>query len=232
MEYFSANGSAPRPSNLGVWVVDGARGAYVHGEGQANNFCACANRTGAAAGAECRLVFSAPAAPAPDAAARALQQPRRTLALARPQAAAGEGRAATAREGGAGGGGDGWMRVYFPSDGFCCKLCNASTGCGVLRNDWLALAGATYTGESDVRGRRCERWSAQGAVALDEWLGVEGDPAVPCEYHERFTFPGGTVDHSLVFDVDSYQPGVAAEDVMTPPRDCERRCPLIFGDTC
>ncbi|KAJ3448871.1 hypothetical protein M0813_27791 [Anaeramoeba flamelloides] len=57
---------------------------------------------------------------------------------------------------------DSWRYIYVPNyeGGKCCKCCNTTMGCGIMKNNWLD--GATYIGHEKWNGTDCIGWEQKG----------------------------------------------------------------------
>ena len=58
---------------------------------------------------------------------------------------------------------DTWRYVIFPSGPTpsCCKYCNVSQYCGIVKPDWLQ-DNSTYVGRQNISGLTCDGWKKDG----------------------------------------------------------------------
>ena len=80
---------------------------------------------------------------------------------------------------------DGWRRVIFPSSSphrpsTCCKYCNLTDFCGIVKPNWLH--DANFLGNTTVDGRICNHWQKQGGESNNWYAEVGTD--MPCMYWE------------------------------------------------
>ena len=47
----------------------------------------------------------------------------------------------------------------------CCKYCNTTQFCGIVRPDWLQ-ENSTYQGQLNISGMLCDGWMKEGVCAV------------------------------------------------------------------
>jgi hypothetical protein len=77
---------------------------------------------------------------------------------------------------------DGWRYVIFPETQSCCRACNVSDYCGIVRPDWLQT-NATYQGPQTIDGATCYGWMKQGGEQNYWYATASGQP---CLYFEGY----------------------------------------------
>ena len=113
-----------------------------------------------------------------------------------------------------------WRRVIFPETGECCKVCDTSDYCGIVRPDWLQ-DNATYKGEQTIAGMDCEGWMKQGGE--ENYYFAEKSTGQPCLYFEGYpTLPYTSNYWRFTPSLFSRAPIPASK--FAPPAGCENMC--------
>ena len=121
---------------------------------------------------------------------------------------------------------DGWRRVLFPLSGQCCKFCNTTQECGIVRPDWLQ-DNATYQGRKEVAGMTCDGWMKRGGEENYWWAQV--DTQQPALYYEGYpTLPQSSNYWRFIAPLFSRAP-LPASACAIPP-GCDAMC-NIAGST-
>ena len=117
---------------------------------------------------------------------------------------------------------DGWRRVLFPRSGQCCKFCNTTQECGIVRPDWLQ-DNATYQGRKEVAGMTCDGWMKRGGEENYWWAQV--DTQQPALYYEGYpTLPQSSNYWRFIPSLFSRAPLPA--DAFAIPPGCDAMCDI------
>ena len=115
---------------------------------------------------------------------------------------------------------DGWRRVIFPETNECCKFCNTTDYCGIVRPDWLQH-GAAYQGKEIIAGMTCDGWMKQGGEQ-NYWY-ADAVTQQPCLYYEGYpTLPASSNYWRFIPSGFSRAPIPAA--AFSPPAGCDALC--------
>eukprot|EP01060_Flectonema_neradi_P003888 TRINITY_DN12537_c0_g1_i1.p1 TRINITY_DN12537_c0_g1~~TRINITY_DN12537_c0_g1_i1.p1 ORF type:complete len:210 (+),score=42.69 TRINITY_DN12537_c0_g1_i1:58-687(+) len=117
---------------------------------------------------------------------------------------------------------DGWRYIQFPEESSCCKYCNVSSGCGIIKKDWLK--GAAYQGQKTIQGRLCNGWMQQGGEK--NYYYATADAAQdPCEYYEGYpTFLNGI--NIWMYSTTQYKTGPQDPKLFEVPSTCTSMCDI------
>jgi hypothetical protein len=118
---------------------------------------------------------------------------------------------------------NGHMKVIFPDENRCCELCNSTKqGCTPLKPTWLSQA--TFWGQIEVGGRKCDRFCEPGSAAAEDCWSQDSE-GVPCNYFEYFLIPSmGNFSHNMDFDAKSYSKKTPSADIFAEPSYCTEKC--------
>jgi len=72
---------------------------------------------------------------------------------------------------------DTWRYIIFPATGECCRACNTTDYCGIVRPDWLQ-ENSTYVGRSTIAGLTCDGWMKEGGE--QNFYFADVDTQQPC----------------------------------------------------
>eukprot|EP01064_Diplonema_japonicum_P038058 TRINITY_DN9104_c1_g1_i1.p1 TRINITY_DN9104_c1_g1~~TRINITY_DN9104_c1_g1_i1.p1 ORF type:complete len:208 (+),score=30.42 TRINITY_DN9104_c1_g1_i1:234-857(+) len=119
---------------------------------------------------------------------------------------------------------DGWRYLYFHADkDSCCRYCNTSFGCGVIRRDWLS--GAAYQGQLTIGGRVCDGW-LQGGNEANYYYATADAAQQPCLYYEGYpTFKRGT--NMWKYSYAGYKVGPQDPSLFQPWASCNKHCRVV-----
>jgi len=115
---------------------------------------------------------------------------------------------------------DGWRYVLFPGEKSCCKYCNTSVGCGIIKKDWLK--GATYQGQMRVDGQVCDGWMKKGGEE-NYFYATTGSVQKPCLYYEGYpTLERGV--NMWNYSIAEYKEGPQDPSFFKVPSTCTKMC--------
>ena len=111
----------------------------------------------------------------------------------------------------------------FPDKKYCCFCCDSDHGCGIVKPDWLAKAGATYNGSETLPGdsQPSQKWYIKG-IFLKNVGGQDN-----YYYHKDdslktprrlYQVPEDTIDYT------SYYVGIQNPHVFDLPSYCTDKC--------
>lgn len=117
---------------------------------------------------------------------------------------------------------DGWRYILQPMQLRCCKCCNVSSGCGILKPDWLVSSKATFN--STVSNFTNGAWTGpanifqtQGVVQENFYVERASDH-VPLQIYEA---PAPFVQYDLLdFDPKTFQAGSQDKSLFEFPFYC------------
>jgi len=78
---------------------------------------------------------------------------------------------------------DTWRYVIFPQSRQCCRYCNTTQYCGIIRPDWLT--NATYQGTRDIGGYASNGWMKKGGEENYYWATADSRQW-PVQYYEGY----------------------------------------------
>jgi hypothetical protein len=78
---------------------------------------------------------------------------------------------------------DGWRYIIYPKTNTCCRACNITNYCGIVRPDWLQQ-NATYEGTKEIGGRTCVGYMKVGGEQNFWW--AEANTSRPCLFEEGY----------------------------------------------
>lgn len=116
---------------------------------------------------------------------------------------------------------DTWRYVIFPQSASCCRYCNTTEYCGIIKPTWLQT-NATYEGTAVVSGQTCNWWAKQGGESNNALFLPSGQP---CAYYEGYpTFQVG--NNTWTFDLSAFsRAAIPASTFTVPPgMGCEAAC--------
>eukprot|EP01064_Diplonema_japonicum_P032900 TRINITY_DN6318_c0_g1_i1.p2 TRINITY_DN6318_c0_g1~~TRINITY_DN6318_c0_g1_i1.p2 ORF type:complete len:210 (+),score=58.91 TRINITY_DN6318_c0_g1_i1:38-667(+) len=117
---------------------------------------------------------------------------------------------------------DGWRYLYFPADkeASCCKYCNKTEGCGIIKKNWLD--GATYQGQLTIEGHVCNGWLKMGGE--QNFYYATADAAQqPCLYYEGYpTLQRGI--NMWNYSFTEYIVGKQDPSLFQPWPSCDKPC--------
>lgn len=116
-----------------------------------------------------------------------------------------------------------WRYVIFPESQLCCRYCNTSQYCGIIRPDWLQQ-NATYQGTKAFSGTTCYGWLKIGGEQNYYYATADG---TPCQYYEGYpTFNVG--NNTWNFNLSSFSRAPIPGSTFAVPSNmgCEQQCQI------
>ncbi|KAJ6255550.1 hypothetical protein M0813_11426 [Anaeramoeba flamelloides] len=119
---------------------------------------------------------------------------------------------------------NGWRYLYYPDylGGKCCKCCNETMGCGILKNDWME--GAEYLGHRHFNGTDCIGWLQNGVDKNFYYVQSDVYPTlqIPCFLEMNNT----KSDQIITYNRRLYNPSPISPSVfdILPENKCETFC--------
>jgi hypothetical protein len=106
---------------------------------------------------------------------------------------------------------DGKRYIIFPLVRLCCFCCDSAHGCGIMRRDWLSVAGAKYVGKEELSGQIFDKWTETDSTT-DYWATTDAKQ-VPRKHAEDNAF-------FKDFIMNTYSEEYIAESVFALPGYC------------
>lgn len=106
---------------------------------------------------------------------------------------------------------------HFPERKFCCKCCDGTHGCGIVKPDWFSSG--KYVGEKSMKSHstKYKQWDVKGLQS-----NIYGEITETKTPYRIFQDPLS----DMYFDVDSYKTTITDPSVFDLPDDldCEQSC--------
>lgn len=118
---------------------------------------------------------------------------------------------------------DTWRYVIFPTSNECCRVCNTTDYCGIIRPDWLQQ-NSTYVGQATIGGVLCDGWMKMGGE--QNYYFVTADARrQPCQYYEGYpTFNVGSNYWNFTYSAYSTNPIPASTFAVPTNLGCDALC--------
>lgn len=104
----------------------------------------------------------------------------------------------------------------FPTKRYCCYCCNSTSGCGILKPDWMSSA--QYLGLEKIDNESFEKWDIKG-LQDNFYYNTADAKRIPRRLNQQ-------PDDLMDFNMASYKESITNSSIFTLPSYCTATCGL------